>query len=96
MLDLQEASHGSGRSQRYAQAEKNSSHQWRNGENSGKGRPVYTRDEYIEPEAEEGESELDSNQVRFCLAALNIQPNELNCVYQSNLLMLLLFLFVSL
>lgn len=81
MLDLQEASHGSGRSQWYGQAEKNSPQQWRNGENSGKRRPVYSRDEYIEPEAEVGESELDSNQVRFCLAALNIQPNEISRMF---------------
>lgn len=78
--DLQEHSHGSDRSQRYGQAEKDGSQQWRNRENSGKRRPVYSRDEYsrdeyIEPEAGGGESELDSQQVRFCLAALNIQPN---------------------
>lgn len=76
--DLQEHSHGSDRSQRYGQAERDSSHQWRNGENSGKRRPVYSQDEYIDPEAEGGESELDSHQVRFCLAALNIQPNEIS------------------
>lgn len=75
MLDLREPSHGSGQSQRHGQAEKISSHQRRNGENSGKRRPVYSRDEFIEPEAEEGESELDSHQVRFCLAAFNIHPN---------------------
>uniref|UniRef100_A0A674MQP7 Dynamin-binding protein n=1 Tax=Takifugu rubripes TaxID=31033 RepID=A0A674MQP7_TAKRU len=80
MLDPQEASHGSGGSQRYGQAEKNSSHQWRNRENSGgKGRPVYSRDEYIEPEAEEGESELDSNQIYYALYSFKARcSNELS------------------
>lgn len=64
----QEPSLGSGRSQRYGQAEKNQPHQWRNGDASGQRRPVYNQDQYMEPEAEGSESELDSQQV--CLVAV--------------------------
>lgn len=67
---LQEPALGNSRSQRYGPAEKNHPHQWRNGDNGGQRRPVYSQDEYIEPEAEGSEGELDSHQVRFCLVAV--------------------------
>lgn len=67
---LQEPPLGDGRSQRYGHAEKNHPHQWRNGDNGGQRRPVCSQEEYLEPEAEGSESEPDSHQVRFCLAAV--------------------------
>lgn len=65
---LQEPALGNGRSQRYGHAEKN--HQWRKGENGGQRRPACSQEEYVEPEAEISESELDSHQVRFWLTAV--------------------------
>lgn len=76
MSDLSEtesySSHRSNRVQRYGHTDKTySSHQWRNGDNSGQKRSAYARDEYIEPEPEqEHESELDGHQVRLSATAL--------------------------
>lgn len=51
------------RSQRYGHSDKaNSSHQWRNGENSSQRKSADSRDEYIEPEPD---PELDGHQVKF-------------------------------
>lgn len=54
------------RSQGYEHKDKSySSHQWRNGDNSGQTRSAQPRDEYIEPEPED-KRELDGHQVRTC------------------------------
>uniref|UniRef100_A0A3Q4BGM0 Dynamin-binding protein n=1 Tax=Mola mola TaxID=94237 RepID=A0A3Q4BGM0_MOLML len=69
------------RSQRYEHKDKSySSHQWRNGDNSGQTRSTYPGDEYIEPEPED-ERELDGHQVRiyYALYSFNARcANELS------------------
>lgn len=60
-------------SQRYEHKDKSySSHQWRNGDNSGQTRSAYPGDEYIEPEPED-ERELDGHQVRACFNRRHIK-----------------------
>ncbi|XP_032357930.1 dynamin-binding protein isoform X4 [Etheostoma spectabile] len=82
-----------GRSQRYGHTDKTySSYQWRNGDNSGQKRTVYSRDEYIESEPEpvpvpepepepepEDESELDGHQIYYALYSFDARcANELS------------------
>ncbi|XP_041818642.1 dynamin-binding protein isoform X2 [Chelmon rostratus] len=85
MSDLSEtesySSHRSNRVQRYGHTDKTySSHQWRNGDNSGQKRSAYARDEYIEPEPEqEHESELDGHQIYYALYSFDARcANELS------------------
>ncbi|XP_035853275.1 dynamin-binding protein isoform X2 [Sander lucioperca] len=97
MSDLSEtdsySSLRNGRSQRYGHTDKTySSYQWRNGDNSGQKRTVYSRDEYIEPEPEpvpvpvpvpvpepEPESELDGHQIYYALYSFDARcANELS------------------
>uniref|UniRef100_UPI0037E8DFAB dynamin-binding protein isoform X3 n=1 Tax=Semicossyphus pulcher TaxID=241346 RepID=UPI0037E8DFAB len=87
MSDLSESesysSHRNSRSQRYGHTDKaNSSHQWRNGDNSRQKRSAYSRDEYIEPEPEpepEQDSELDGHQIYYALYSFDARcANELS------------------
>ncbi|XP_039643916.1 dynamin-binding protein isoform X4 [Perca fluviatilis] len=95
MSDLSEtdsySSLRNGRSQRYGHTDKTySSYQWRNGDNSGQKRTVYSRDEYIEPEPEpvpvpvpepepEPDSELDGHQIYYALYSFDARcANELS------------------
>lgn len=79
MSDLSEtdsySSQRDNHSQQYGHTDKSySSYQWRNGDSSNQKKPVYSREEYIEPEPEpEQESEVDGHQVRFYL---------LKCLYK--------------
>ncbi|XP_028423303.1 dynamin-binding protein isoform X3 [Perca flavescens] len=75
------------RSQRYGHTDRTySSYQWRNGDNSGQKRTVYSRDEYIEPEPEpvpvpvpEPDSELDGHQIYYALYSFDARcANELS------------------
>ncbi|XP_041671161.1 dynamin-binding protein isoform X2 [Cheilinus undulatus] len=83
MSDLSESdsysSQRHSRSQRYGHSNKaDSSYQWKNGENSSKKRSAYSRDEYIEQEAEQ-ESEIDGHQIYYALYSFNARcANELS------------------
>uniref|UniRef100_A0A669ENY9 Dynamin-binding protein n=1 Tax=Oreochromis niloticus TaxID=8128 RepID=A0A669ENY9_ORENI len=71
------------RSQRYGHTDKSySSYQWRNGDSSNQKKPVYSREEYIEPEPEpepEQESEVDGHQIYYALYSFTARcANELS------------------
>ncbi|XP_074518988.1 dynamin-binding protein isoform X3 [Halichoeres trimaculatus] len=63
------------RSQRYGHSDKtNSSHQWRNGENSSQRKSAYSRDEYIEPDPD-----LDGHQIYYAIYSFDARcANELS------------------
>ncbi|CAI5658855.1 unnamed protein product [Oreochromis niloticus] len=67
------------RSQRYGHTDKSySSYQWRNGDSSNQKKPVYSREEYIEPEPEQ-ESEVDGHQIYYALYSFTARcANELS------------------
>uniref|UniRef100_A0A3Q4HZ13 Dynamin-binding protein n=1 Tax=Neolamprologus brichardi TaxID=32507 RepID=A0A3Q4HZ13_NEOBR len=70
-------------SQRYGHTDKSySSYQWRNGDSSNQKKPVYSREEYIEPEPEpepEQESEVDGHQIYYALYSFTARcANELS------------------
>ncbi|XP_039472242.1 dynamin-binding protein isoform X3 [Oreochromis aureus] len=87
MSDLSEtdsySSQRDNRSQRYGDTDKSySSYQWRNGDSSNQKKPVYSREEYIEPEPEpepEQESEVDGHQIYYALYSFTARcANELS------------------
>lgn len=85
MSDLSEtdsySSQRDNRSQRYGHTDKSySSYQWRNGDSSNQKKPVYSREEYIEPEPEpEQESEVDGHQIYYALYSFTARcANELS------------------
>ncbi|XP_063339084.1 dynamin-binding protein isoform X5 [Pelmatolapia mariae] len=85
MSDLSEtdsySSQRDNRSQQYGHTDKSySSYQWRNGDSSNQKKPVYSREEYIEPEPEpEQESEVDGHQIYYALYSFTARcTNELS------------------
>lgn len=87
MSDLSEtdsySSQRDNHSQQYGHTDKSySSYQWRNGDSSNQKKPVYSREEYIEPEPEpepEQESEVDGHQIYYALYSFTARcANELS------------------